>query len=151
MLCAVLYCPKVLSVQYHHHHVFYTFDLIRSVNFFKSLRSQHEYRPIYGLHFVYIICFILYIKRGFWGSKLLFSCISHSFWPSKWLYKLISKLEAMTDLHILSDPVTDFWKCPKRGFNFFLLAFFTKVGSLIGSTKTQLKKFKFGMVFNWHI
>ena len=22
----------------------------------------------------------------------------------------------MTNLHILSDPVTDFWKCPKKGF-----------------------------------
>ena len=22
----------------------------------------------------------------------------------------------MTDLHILSDPVKDFWKCPKKGF-----------------------------------
>ena len=22
------------------------------------------------------------------------------------------------DLHILSDPVKDFWKCPKKGFNF---------------------------------
>ena len=22
----------------------------------------------------------------------------------------------MTDLHILSDPVNDFWKCPKKGF-----------------------------------
>ena len=30
----------------------------------------------------------------------------------------------MTDLHILSDPVTDFWKCPKKGFKNYLLAFF---------------------------
>ena len=22
----------------------------------------------------------------------------------------------MTDLHLLSDPVKDFWKCPKKGF-----------------------------------
>ena len=32
----------------------------------------------------------------------------------------------MTNLHILSDPVSDFWKCPKKGFNKKLfMAFFS--------------------------
>ena len=53
---------------------------------------------------------------------------------------LILKLEAMMDLHILLDPVTDFLKCPKKVFNIFCFGiFFTKVGDIIGSTKTQLK------------
>ena len=29
------------------------------------------------------------------------------------------------DLHILSDPVFNFWKCPKKGLNKLLLTFFT--------------------------
>ena len=41
----------------------------------------------------------------------------------------------MMNLHILSDPVTDFWKCSKEGFKNDVLTF---LGSLIGSTKTQL-------------
>ena len=41
------------------------------------------------------------------------------------------------DLHILSEPVTDFWKCPKMGLK------------TIRSTKTQFKNLKFGMVVNW--
>ena len=55
------------------------------------------------------------------------------------------------DLHIFSDPVTDFWKCPKKGFKkyFFCIFFFTKEGGLIGSMKTQFKHLKFGMVVNW--
>ena len=32
--------------------------------------------------------------------------------------KPIWKLEAMMDLHLLSDPVTEFWKCPKKGLFF---------------------------------
>ena len=41
------------------------------------------------------------------------------------------------DQHILSDPVTDFWKCSKKVFKNYLLEFFlTKVGYLIRSTKT---------------
>ena len=48
----------------------------------------------------------------------------------------------MTDLHILSDPVSDFWKCPKRGLKNYLLAFcyhiFDTFG-LIGSVKTFSK------------
>ena len=50
----------------------------------------------------------------------------------------------MMDLHMLSDPVTDFWKWPKKGFQIFFLHF------LIGSTKTQFKSLEFGMVVNWH-
>ena len=50
------------------------------------------------------------------------------FWPSKWLLfkarplfkTFFEKLESMTDLHILSDPVTDFWKCPKLFLGIFL-------------------------------
>ena len=30
----------------------------------------------------------------------------------------------MTDLHILSDPVTDFWKCPKKGFKKIIVGHF---------------------------
>ena len=57
----------------------------------------------------------------------------------------------MTNLHILLDTVTDFWKCSKKGFKFLLLlTFLSKVGSLIGSNKTQFKNLQFGMVVNWH-
>ena len=45
----------------------------------------------------------------------------------------------MMNLHILSDPVTDFWNWPKKVFD-FLAFFYTKVGGLIGLTKTQLTK-----------
>ena len=31
-------------------------------------------------------------------------------------YHTILEMGAITDLHILSDPVSDFWKCPKKGF-----------------------------------
>ena len=38
----------------------------------------------------------------------------------------------MTDLHILSDPVKDFWKCPKKGFkNFFFWHFLSDPQKLI--------------------
>ena len=52
------------------------------------------------------------------------------------------KLEAMTDLHILSDPDTYFWKWPKKGFS--------KNWHFNQITKTQFKNLKFGMVVNWH-
>ena len=52
----------------------------------------------------------------------------------------------MTNLHILSDPVSDFWKCPKKFFLFlflylflhFLITFFDTFG-LIGSITTFFK------------
>ena len=47
----------------------------------------------------------------------------------------------MTDLHIFSDPVSDFWKCPKK---VFCVAFFYMFG-LIGSVKTFLKVLGVGM------
>ena len=51
----------------------------------------------------------------------------------------------MTDLHILSDLVKYFWKCPKKGFKkIILLAFFYQI------YKTQFKHLKYGMVVNWH-
>ena len=31
-------------------------------------------------------------------------------------FTIFYKWEAMMNLHILSDPVSDFWKCPKKGF-----------------------------------
>ena len=31
-------------------------------------------------------------------------------------FKPFYKWEAMMNLHILSDPVSDFWKCPEKGF-----------------------------------
>ena len=75
------------------------------------------------------------------------------FWPSKWLNLLsyntfkdhLKKIKAITDLHILSDPVTDFWKCPKKGFKKIFVGIF-----LIGSTQIQFKNLKFSMVVNWH-
>ena len=30
----------------------------------------------------------------------------------------------MTDLHILLDPVKDFWKCPKKGFKKYIVGHF---------------------------
>ena len=95
-------------------------DLFKT--FFKSPRGRHECSPIYGLCFVYLDFLNLFIKRVFWGSKISLSRVSSSFWPfwpSKW-QNLLSyntfkyhfwKLEAMMDLHILLDPVTDFWIC----------------------------------------
>ena len=57
----------------------------------------------------------------------------------------------MMDLHILLDPVNDFWKFPKKGFKKMIFGIcFTKVGGLIGSTKTPYKNLKFDMVVNWH-
>ena len=53
------------------------------------------------------------------------------------------------DLHILSDPVSCFRKCTKKGFKNDLLAFKKNSGGLIGSTKTLFKNLKFGMVVNW--
>ena len=55
----------------------------------------------------------------------------------------------MTNLHILSNPVSDFWKCPKKGFkkNIFLhffTTFFDTFG-LIGSVKTFSKVLGVGM------
>ena len=53
------------------------------------------------------------------------------------------------DLHILLDPVTDFDSAPKRGLKMIVWHFLKpKVGGLIGSTKTQFKNLKFGMVVN---
>ena len=53
------------------------------------------------------------------------------------------------DLHILSDSSTDFCKCPKKGLIMLLFTILTKVGGLIGSTKTQFKHLNFGIVVNW--
>ena len=54
----------------------------------------------------------------------------------------------MTDLLILSDPVSDFWKCPKKGLKNiywqFLTIFFYMFG-LIGSVKTFSKVLEVGM------
>ena len=56
----------------------------------------------------------------------------------------------MADLHILSDTVSDFWKCPKKGFkkmilwNFFTTFFWDNFG-LIGSVKTFSKVLGVGM------
>ena len=46
----------------------------------------------------------------------------------------------MTDLHIILDPVSNFWKCPKKGFKklFFYHVFFDTFG-LIRSVKTFSK------------
>ena len=46
------------------------------------------------------------------------------------------------DLHILLDPVSDFWKCPKKGFKNYLFEFFNHIFlmfGLIGSVKTFQK------------
>ena len=53
------------------------------------------------------------------------------------------------NLHILSDPVSDFWKCPKKGlkkkiFLHCLTIFFYMFG-LIGSIKTFSKVLVVGM------
>ena len=55
----------------------------------------------------------------------------------------------MTNLHILSNPVSDFWKCPKKGFKkIIVLHFFTTffyMFGLIGSVKTFSKVLGVGM------
>ena len=43
----------------------------------------------------------------------------------------------MTDLHILSDPVKDFWKCPKKGVKKLFFGIFYQI------TKTQFKHLKY--------
>ena len=52
----------------------------------------------------------------------------------------------MTNLHIILDPVSDFWKCPKKGFKkmHFLTTFCDTFG-LIGSVKTFSKVLGVGM------
>ena len=55
----------------------------------------------------------------------------------------------MADLFILSDPVSDFWKCPKKGLKkmicwHFLTTFFDMFG-LIRSVKTFSKLLGVGM------
>ena len=57
----------------------------------------------------------------------------------------------MTDLHILLDPVSNFWKCPKKGFKklffwHFLTKFFDTFG-LSGSIKTFSKVLGVGLHF----
>ena len=52
------------------------------------------------------------------------------------------------DLLILSDPVSNFWKCPKKGFNDFFLSFLTTffdMFGLIGSITTFSKVLGVGM------
>ena len=55
----------------------------------------------------------------------------------------------MTNLHILSNPVSDVWKCPKKVvFFLFFFAFFTTffdTFGLIGSVKTFSKVLGVGM------
>ena len=36
----------------------------------------------------------------------------------------------MTDLHILLDPVKEFWMCPKKGFNKLFLGIFYQIHKL---------------------
>ena len=50
-------------------------------------------------------------------------------------------------MHILSDPVTDFWNYTKQVFfkNYFIKNFFDREGDLIGLTKIQYKHLKFCM------
>ena len=52
-------------------------------------------------------------------------------WPTllqgawvKHFYDHCWELEAMRGLHILSDPVTDFWKCPKKVLKKIIFFFF---------------------------
>ena len=54
----------------------------------------------------------------------------------------------MMDLHILSDPITDVWKCPKKVFkkNWH----FKKWGVYSDPLKLNFKRFKFVIVVNWH-
>ena len=53
----------------------------------------------------------------------------------------------MTDLHILMDPVS----ATKRFFKFFVCwHFLYQSDGQIGSTKTQFKNIKFGMLVNCH-
>ena len=47
------------------------------------------------------------------------------FFKDRTFLKTILELESITDLHILSDIVTDFLKCPKKRFNNILLTFFS--------------------------
>ena len=86
--------------------------------------------PIYGLHFgIYSFFFILYTKNWVFGGPnifhneflAVFGHFGHQndwfFFKSELFFKTIfEKLEAMMDLHILSDPVKEVWKCPKKGF-----------------------------------
>ena len=54
-------------------------------------------------------------------------------------------VEAMMDLQILLDPVSDFWKCSKKLFKNYFLAFFTTffdTFGLIGSVETFQKSWE---------
>ena len=95
---------------------FYMFGLIGSVNFFKSARSWHE--CIWPTFCIYIFFNPLYKKGCFGGPKC--------------------HLHASLTVHIFSDPVTNFLKCPKMGLKKKFWHFFMKLGGLLRSTKTEI-------------
>ena len=85
-------------------------------------------------------CFIHRLQTSITQSFIKLECFLRPF----------LKLEAMTNLHIHLDPVSDFWKCPKKFFfsSFFLLNFLTSffdTFGLIGSVKTFSKVLRVGM------
>ena len=54
----------------------------------------------------------------------------------------------MMDMHILSDPVSNFWKCPKKGVYIFFVVIFNHIFymfGLIGYIKTFSKVLGVGM------
>ena len=55
------------------------------------------------------------------------------------------------DLHHTFRSIHRYLEVPQTGVLKHISShIFTKVGDLIGSTKTQYKNLKFGMILNWH-
>ena len=139
--------------------------LLDLLKLFQNPASWHECSPIYGLCFIYIYIYYPLYKRGVrtlfkthcglgglaaqeddmqvvfgpgvQGEEDHVQNCRDQFW----------KLEAKTNLctHTFRSSHWFLEVPPKKGFEKIICWNF-----LIGSTKTQLKNIKFGMVVNWH-
>ena len=56
-----------------------------------------------------------FVVMSFWQFLAILAIKMAEFLNLEHILRQFLKTRSMTDLHILSDPVTDFWKCPKKG------------------------------------
>ena len=112
------------------------FGLIGSV---KTFSKVLEVGMNVGPNMAYIFVYRFYTKKGVLGvQKNFITSFCHFLAILTIKMADFLKLEVMTDLHILSDPVK----------NVFFLNYFWAF--FIRSTKTQFKHIKYCMVVNWH-
>ena len=73
---------KIYFLEFFNHIFLHVWSYRIRKNFFKSPGSWHECRPIYGLHFVYIVFYPLYKKGGLGGpNKFHHEFLAFFFWP----------------------------------------------------------------------